>query len=95
MCACPCWCVWRLEAGMDIFFNNAPSSDKVSPYTWSSPITLDWLVSDPQDLLGLHVHTTVPGFCIWVLEIQTRVLILVQQAFYPRSLLPRLHNAHS
>lgn len=74
---------------MDVVFNSAPPSfDKVSPYTWSSPVKLDWLGSDPQDLLGLHVHTTVPGFCIWVLEIQTRALILVQQAFYPWSLLP-------
>lgn len=76
----------RGRHGCFIFNSAPPSFDKASPYTWNSPVKLDWLVSDPQDLLGLHVHTTVPGFCIWKSKLGSSYLFnkhFTHGAFYP------------
>jgi hypothetical protein len=71
--------------------------DTASHCTWSSPSHMDGWLPNPQVLTGCspyHCYYKCVVFFTWALGIWTQAFIVVQQALYLLSHLPRPHFDH-
>lgn len=98
LCTQLCLCVWRvsvkvkgpIQASSSLLGLQLPRRDRVSHWSWSLLIALDWLAGKPEGAPTLYLPSTrIADACCrvlcswvftWVLGIWTQVLRLAQQA---------------